>query len=146
MRRRQKGQNVVEFGLVLPVLLFVALGALDFGRLFYTYIGLTNAARVGARYATLSATFTPPACDVTEIQNRTKAEQALLFDDANNFNLRDSSPPYTIDVDCGETDRRTVVITYQFRPVTQMLLFTILNLSADSSGAISLQTWATLPL
>jgi hypothetical protein len=136
----------VELALLMPVLLFFGLGVLDFGRLFYTYIGLTNAAREGARYAAFTATFTPPECDVTAIQNRVKSEQAILFDDANNFNLRDSSPPYTITVDCGPVDRRTVVIDYKFRPVTQMLLFTVVNLGADPTGAMTLQTWATMPL
>lgn len=47
---RQKGQSLVEFALVLPLLLMLVLGAIDFGRLFYTKIIITNAAREGAYY------------------------------------------------------------------------------------------------
>ncbi|HAF49233.1 MAG TPA: pilus assembly protein TadE [Anaerolineaceae bacterium] len=47
---RSRGQSLVEFALVLPLLLLLILGALDFGRLFHAQIVLTNAAREGAYY------------------------------------------------------------------------------------------------
>lgn len=45
-----RAQALVEIALLLPMLLFLTLGALDFGRLFYTKIMLTNAAREGVNY------------------------------------------------------------------------------------------------
>ncbi len=53
MRRRhsdRRGQALVEFALVLPVLLLLTLVAVDFGRLFFSYIQVNNAAREGAAY------------------------------------------------------------------------------------------------
>ena len=50
-RHRQKGQNLVELALVLPLLLLLLAGIVDFGRAFYGFIALENAAREGARYA-----------------------------------------------------------------------------------------------
>jgi uncharacterized protein (UPF0333 family) len=47
---RQKGQALVELALTLPLILLLILGAMDFGRLFYTKLILTNAAREGANY------------------------------------------------------------------------------------------------
>ena len=44
------GQALVELSLALPLLLLLILGAMDFGRMFYTKIVLTNAAREGANY------------------------------------------------------------------------------------------------
>jgi Flp pilus assembly protein TadG len=44
---------VVEFALILPLLALIAMGILDFGRVFYTYEALANAAREGARYCAL---------------------------------------------------------------------------------------------
>ena len=41
-RRRTRGQSLVEFALVLPVLLFLTLIALDFGRVYLGYINLQN--------------------------------------------------------------------------------------------------------
>src|SRR2546428_189456 len=34
-RRAQGGNNLVEFGIILPVLCFVVVGMIDFGMLFY---------------------------------------------------------------------------------------------------------------
>ena len=50
-RQRSRGQSVVEFALVLPVLMLILLFALDFGRIFLGWVELNNAARVGANFA-----------------------------------------------------------------------------------------------
>src|SRR5438270_13452281 len=50
VERIQRGQAVVEFALVLPVLLLLLAGAVDLGNGFQTYIALTNAAREGAHF------------------------------------------------------------------------------------------------
>ncbi len=47
---RLQGQSLMEMALMLPILLVLIIGALEFGRLFYTKIVLTNAAREGAYY------------------------------------------------------------------------------------------------
>ena len=52
-RGPRRGQSIVEFALVLPVLLFLLLMGLDFGRVFLGWVNLNNAARVGANYAAL---------------------------------------------------------------------------------------------
>jgi Flp pilus assembly protein TadG len=57
-RRRRlwaaRGQSYVELAFVLPVLAIVLVVAADFGRLFYTYVGVINAARAGAQYGSNS--------------------------------------------------------------------------------------------
>jgi len=45
-----KGQSLVEFALILPILLILVLGAMDIGRLFFTKTVITNAAREGANH------------------------------------------------------------------------------------------------
>jgi Flp pilus assembly protein TadG len=50
---RSPGQSLIEFALILSVLLMLFLGLFDLGRVFNTYIVLTNAAREGARYGTM---------------------------------------------------------------------------------------------
>ncbi len=49
---RPKGQALIEMALLLPFLLVLIVGALEFGRLFFTQIVITNAAREGAYYLT----------------------------------------------------------------------------------------------
>jgi len=60
MRRRQaatdardRGSVAVEFALLLPVLLLIIFGVIDFGRAISAQITLTQAAREGARLASL---------------------------------------------------------------------------------------------
>jgi Flp pilus assembly protein TadG len=51
-RKAQPGQALLETAIILPILLLLILGAMDFGRMFITKIVLTNAARAGADYLT----------------------------------------------------------------------------------------------
>lgn len=60
-RRRERGQAVVEFALILPLMILLVLIAIDFGRLFYTYVGMTNAAREGAAYGSQHASCLVPS-------------------------------------------------------------------------------------
>ena len=70
--RRQHGQGLVEFALVLPVFLLLLLTMLDFGYAFYTNLTIEYATREGARVGAALAdggeipvcTATGPAADV----------------------------------------------------------------------------------
>lgn len=52
----ERGQTMVEFAMILPLLLLVLLGILEFGRLFYGFNTLQNA----VRYAADTASKNPP--------------------------------------------------------------------------------------
>jgi len=49
--RAARGQSLVEFALVIPILLILVFGIIDFGMGLRSYISLTNATREGARFA-----------------------------------------------------------------------------------------------
>ncbi|HUR21462.1 MAG TPA: TadE/TadG family type IV pilus assembly protein [Vicinamibacterales bacterium] len=49
-RNEEAGGALVELALVLPVLVLVFVGTVDFGRVFYTSQSLVNAARAGVQY------------------------------------------------------------------------------------------------
>ena len=49
-----RGQSYVELAFALPVLAVILVVAADFGRLFYTYLGVINAARAAAQYGSNS--------------------------------------------------------------------------------------------
>ena len=54
MRRRNqrtRGQSVVEFALVVPVLLLLTLTAIDFGRVFLGWVNLQQMTRIAANHA-----------------------------------------------------------------------------------------------
>ena len=48
-RGTETGQALVEFTMILPIFLMLLFGLVDFGRGFYTWLLVTNAAREGAR-------------------------------------------------------------------------------------------------
>ncbi len=48
---RDAGQELVEYALILPLLLLLLLGIMEFSRVMMTYNTLSNAAREGARAA-----------------------------------------------------------------------------------------------
>ena len=54
---------MVEFTLVLPVLLVVLFGIIQFGITFNNYVSLTDAVRAGARVATVSRYSSTPVAD-----------------------------------------------------------------------------------
>jgi hypothetical protein len=57
--RKEEGQSFVEFALILPFLVFLLLGIVQFGRAWHNYLTITDAARVGAREG---AVHTATAC------------------------------------------------------------------------------------
>ncbi|GEM_PF-1210689 len=51
----ERGQATVELTLLLPVLLLMVVGVINFAFIFHTYILVVNAAGVGATYAASNA-------------------------------------------------------------------------------------------
>ena len=66
-REGQRGQSLVEFALVLPILLILVFGIIDFSMGLRAYVTLTNATREGARFGALgnSAGAYPTDCTGT---------------------------------------------------------------------------------
>jgi hypothetical protein len=56
-RRRSPGQSLVEFALVLPIFLLLLFGLIDGARLIYQHTVLSQAAREGARVASVEASW-----------------------------------------------------------------------------------------
>jgi X-X-X-Leu-X-X-Gly heptad repeat protein len=67
MDREERGAALVEFALALPLLLVVLAGIVDFGFTFQRYEVITNAAREGARMASL------PGYDQNSVDQRVRA-------------------------------------------------------------------------
>ena len=71
----ERGIELIEFALVLPFLLLLTLGTIEFGRIYYTYNTLTKAVRDGARYAATSrikADGTWVATEIPSVETRTR--------------------------------------------------------------------------
>jgi PKD repeat protein len=75
-RQHSRGQSIVEFALILPVLVFLLLVTLDVGRLFMSYITLTNVTRVAANFGATNPgafTGTPVTTTYDAVVNRETA-------------------------------------------------------------------------
>ncbi len=64
--RREEGQDLVEFALILPLLLIVILGLIEFSILFWSYNTIANAAREGARAGIINGMTAAQVEDVIE--------------------------------------------------------------------------------
>ena len=62
--RSARGAELIELALVLPILLLMFAGIVDFALMFQRYLVVSNAAREGARIAVL------PGYTQTDVQNR----------------------------------------------------------------------------
>ena len=51
--KSEKGQAAVEFALILPILILLICGVIDFGRMLYTANSLTTVCERAARYASI---------------------------------------------------------------------------------------------
>jgi Flp pilus assembly protein TadG len=54
-RKREDGQSLVEFALVVPIFLLVLFAIVDFGMAFHAWITVSNSAREGARIGAVHA-------------------------------------------------------------------------------------------
>ena len=80
--RLGRGQSLVEFALILPVLLLIVLAALDLGRVYLGDVNLQNLARIGANFAANN-----PSVDWTDDTNaRVLTYSSLIVDDATMMN------------------------------------------------------------
>ena len=56
LAKKENGEAIVEFALLAPVIILLLFAMVDFGRIFDAWLVATNAAREGARYATVYST------------------------------------------------------------------------------------------
>lgn len=100
--RRQEGATAVEFAIIIPVLMLLILGGMDFGHMFYIEHMITNASREGARYAAryTASPNDPASSDVSNYVKTTLNYNSLNLD---NFVV---SASYT-----GVTPNKIVTVT-----------------------------------
>ena len=67
--KNERGQTMTEFALILPLLVVLLFGIIQFGIIFNNYVTLTDAARAGARTGAVSrGNGNPSAACVNQVQ------------------------------------------------------------------------------
>lgn len=89
-QKREDGQAMVEFALILPIFLLILCGIIDFGWLFYNQLSLNNSCREGARYAVVH---TDENADTQSIINHIENISSTVFaNDGVDITVTYSSP------------------------------------------------------
>jgi Flp pilus assembly protein TadG len=105
--RDEHGAALLEMAFTLPLLLFVCVGILEFGRAYQTWQVLTNAAREGARIAVL------PGSTSTDVTNRVRTymQNGQLPKYAT---ATVSVTPTTVSIGAGTESASQVTVNYPF--------------------------------
>lgn len=80
--KNTEGQSLVEFALVLPILLILILGMIEFGWILNGKITLTSAAREGARTAIIYESEDDALEVVKEAINKSAESSSLIIEPA----------------------------------------------------------------
>ena len=141
-RPHRRGQALVEFALIVPVMLFLLLIAIDFGRLFFSNVDMANASREAAAYAAGNPTDT---ATITAYASREANVQGQAGEGARTVTVTcQNSVPATIlcSAAAGGTGVGNVVTVNVARPFTFLTPFInsffggSLQVNASSSAAV----------
>lgn len=153
-RSRSRGQSLVEFAMILPVMLVLLAAALDLGRVFFATVTLNNAAREGA----FQASQTPESfADGQPCNTTTNLVVCRVQLEAKDSGIAIATAD--IDMDCSATgcpetsgSTVTVEVTGQFQLLTPLLSVIFGGQTIPMSAAATAQveylpdpTTATLP-
>jgi hypothetical protein len=138
-RRRTKGQGLVEFALITPVVLLLLLVTIDFGRALYGWVVLQNAARIAANFAALNPDGWNPGSGIQVVKDRYDAQitEDLQAANCQSFGSGGGSgtapdpsfvdgpdqpdPAGPIDTNYGVGDIARVTLTCAFHPITPIV-------------------------
>lgn len=134
--KKYAGNALLEFALVLPVLLIIIAGIVDFSLLFYDKAVITNASREGARYAVVFRS--PTYASTAAVQTYT---QSYLTNRLVSF--ANPKPAATVTVTSSTNppifgSTVTVTVAYVYTDILLHLFIThskIFNLSATTTMA-----------
>jgi Flp pilus assembly protein TadG len=132
-RCSMRGQATLEFALVLPVLLLIAVLAVDVGRVTFDYIGLRNAAMEGAKYGS----YHPDETSVTEQRVRSHFGRGPVPSGLAVTVNADENCSEPASIDPGEV---RVAVTRTFTPISLALLQ---FLAPDTGWILTVRTTAT---
>jgi len=110
----ENGQSLVEFAISLTVILYLLVGAIEFGIALFQYVQLRDAAQEGALYGSLNPS--DDAGIIAHVRAASSSPIDLQNDTEVNFTITVNAPDGTIKTlgQC-EGDGVTVLVTYPHR-------------------------------
>jgi Flp pilus assembly protein TadG len=147
----QYGQTLVEFALIIPVFILLAVLIFDFGRAVYYLNALHNAAREGARWGAVRYVDEDSGNRVIDTDGIDKAVHKFAV----GLTIQDSDITAIIDPNYYETfgDQTNpairVEVTYEYYPVTPLISFILPNGNPYitlTGNAVMRTEWTPKPL
>jgi hypothetical protein len=105
------GSTLVEFSLLAPIVIFVFLGILEFGRFYYSRLTLQHAVREAARFAVTGNSMEDP--DTGDSMSRAESIRQVILDKAATLHL--DVEDVTIDPPDGGGPSQVVRVTGDFQ-------------------------------
>ena len=129
-RQRQRGTNLIEFGLAFMVFFAALYGVMEFGRIVASYNILSGAAREGVRYAVVHGSSSGSPATNTDIQNIVRSWAV---------GLQSSAVTVTTTWTPGNApgSKVKVLASYNVSPFTGLILKNGITLQSSSQMVIS---------
>lgn len=115
--KNKYGQVIVELALALPLIIMLAMGTIEFGRLFHSYLLITNASREGARIAITGVDNTTITKRINEV-TASLGNAKVVIVTPNDKSLRVSAVPVTVTVNYSHNIITPVLDSILPNPVT----------------------------
>jgi Flp pilus assembly protein TadG len=122
-RRREEGAALVEFAVVLPILVLLLVGFMEFGLLLYNQHVITNASREGARYGIVSRVTRRTPEEITAVVENYCANHMVTFGSDSPATTTD--PVDTSGALFGEDLSVTVTFHYDFLVLPEFIGFLV---------------------
>lgn len=124
--KNQKGQSLVEFALILPILLLLVMAILQFAMMLNSYLTIENASREGARAGIVGSSD-------AEIEQLIITTSPSL--DSENLTVR---------ITPGETDRKsgdtlTVNVTYNYEFIVPIISSILSNVVLNGQTSMRVE-------
>lgn len=94
----KQGQSLVELAVILPLLLLLVMGTIEFGRLFGSYLIMENLSRSAARYGVVGHT-DQEIRDLIADQNPFLRSDRLVISISPSETLRNPGDPLTVSLE-----------------------------------------------
>jgi len=145
-KRKQRGQGMVEFALVLPVLILLLIGIMEFGYFFFVYSSANTAVRSAVRYGSASGDngsgvpYYQDCPGIREVATRLGRYANIQNGDVTIF--YDKGPGTSSEGNCGGGydpalgERIVVQVTVTYHPIISLLNLPDIDIQAESARTI----------
>lgn len=152
-RRRSRGQSLVEFSLVFPIIVLLIVGFFEIGRAVFAFNTIANAARQAVRVATVNQLPDVTDCDETRpiedpyephwsLRGCAIAAGNVLGISTSNVSVSYEAPPGTT-LDCDPTLHVgcivTVTVSYDFSVATPFVNLLIGPIAMSQSSSMPIE-------